>query len=529
MAKNTNVGEVIIYPWQGGLETVSVPGTITVGRLFDGDNFIVDINGSKKKIPGVTRQDTGGTALAPVGEAKGLFDFWRTSGAVKARETIAVASGKIYADGGDGIYIDITGSFSIAPEDNVSIETFFGLLVLAFETNPGNQVLKYDQSGTVQALGGNPPNGKYLRTWQNKLWIGGISGAPDRLVGSVNDDPEDWVVGNGAEYIDIDQGDQDPIGITGLMPPFYGRFMVGKRRSLYEIVPASTTFGVRVISSGGIGLLSHGSASSIENDVIFASEKGIHSIGMTDKFGEVESTYLSYPIQNYYLESLNYDRADNMRSIYVPELNSYLLAYTSVGYTTNNILLGYNIGKQEWFKADRNVSAFAKYSDPTDAFKTKVLLINDSGKVGVLDTRKSGRVVTWFDEQITMTLRTGAIYPMGPHKEVTFKRIRMFYKPQSVTNSKITIEYLVNGRYVSTLEFSQEPNSGALIGSSVIGVDYIGGGGTIIHSSRELKGVGSSIEFVVNHVPVADDDDCELFGIVIEYEFAGETFQTRSQ
>lgn len=529
MAENSNVGEVILYPWQGGLETVSVPGTITVGRLFDGDNFVVDINGSKKKFPGVTRQDTGTISLAPNGAAKGLFDFWRTSGFFKTRETVAVASGKIYADSSDGLYVDITGGFSITPEDNVSLDTFFGLLVLAFENNPGGQVLKYDQSGFVQALGGEPPNGRYVRTWYNRLWIAGIVGAPDRLRGSVADDPEDWAILNGSESIDIDQGDQDPVGLTGLMPPFFGRFMVGKRRSLYEIVPASSTFGVRVISSNGLGLLSHWSATSIENDIIFASEKGIHSLGMTDKYGQVESSYLSYPIQNYYLESVNYDRANNMRSIYVPEMNSYLLSYTGIGYNTNNVVLGYNIGKQEWFKADRNVSAFAKYSDPTDALKTKVLLINDAGKVGILDTRKSGRIVTWFDERVTMTMRTGAVYPLGAHKEVTFRRLRMFYKPQAVKNSKITIDYLVNGKFVGQLEFSQEPNSGAIIGASTIGVDYIGGTGTVIHSSKELKGVGSSIEFVLNHTPVDDDDDCELFGMVIEYEYAGKTYQTKSQ
>lgn len=528
MPKRSTIGEIIVYPAKGGLETYSIPGTTTLGRLSSGYNFMVDINGAKKKMPGAVRQDDGELNMAPVGNARGLFDFWRTSGSLKTRRTVFVSSGRVFADFGDGHYFDVTGSTVIAPTDNVSMETFFGLLVMAWDTNPSGVPQKFDQTGNIAPLGGTPPNGRWLRTWFNRLWMAGNPAAPDRLYASAINDPEDWSVLSGAEIIDIDQGDQDPVGITSLFPSFYGRLMVAKRRSVYEVTPVGSTFGVQVLISG-LGCVSHNGAQSTDSDIIFPSERGISSLAMTNKLGAIDSSFLSTSIQDYYQQTVNFELAGNMRSLYVPEINAYLLAYTSKASTVNDTLLGYNFALGEWYQWNENISAMSYYVDANDSYKTKVLVGDDLGRLGILDLNKRSRQVTWFGERRTMQFATGIIYPMPQKREVTFRKLSVYFKP-SVEGSILNVSYRVNARFVEDLEIDMSPlETGALIGSAIIGVDRIGTSGRIKHETKNLHGVGEAIELIFTHTPISDDDDCELYGFVIEYEYSGESDLPKQQ
>lgn len=528
MAKRTTIGQIVLYPAKGGLETISIPGTTTLGRLASGRNFVIDINGAKKKQPGAIRQDSATLQMAPTGNARGLFDFWRTNGGVKVQRTVFVASGRVYADQGNGVYSDITGAFTIGQTDNLGMDTFFGLLVFAFENNPTGVPLKWDQSGNLQPLGGTPPNAKYPRTWLNRLWLGGNGAAPDRLYGSVIDDPEDWAIVNGAVQINLDQGDQDPVGITSIFPGFYGRLLVAKRRTIYEITPSGSDFAVRTLISG-LGCVSHNGVAATDSDIIFPSERGISSLAMTNKLGALDSGFLSSAIQDYYQESVSFSRAGNMRSLYVPELNSYLLAYTSKNSLTNDTLIGYNFEIGEWYLWEQNISAISYYVDPNDEKKTKVLVGDDRGRIGILDTTKSGRTVTWFSELVTMQFTTGIIYPLPVRKEVTFRSLTVYYKP-SVENSVLNVSYSVNAQFIEDLEFDMTPlTSGAIIGSAIIGVGRIGTSARIKHITKNLRGVGEAIELVFTHTPVSAEDDCEIYGFVLEFEYSGETELPKQQ
>ena len=74
-----------------------------------------------------------------------------------------------------------------------------------------------------------------------------------------------------------------------------------------------------------------------------------------------------------------------------------------------------------------------------------------------------------------------------------------------------------------------EPLSSALIGEAVIGVDFIGGSGQVRRVTRELKGVGHAIEMVFTHTPQTASEDFELYGYIIEYEYAGESDEPQIQ
>jgi len=526
MPKGPLVGRLITYPASGGLETISIPGATTPGRVVDGGNFIVDITGTKRKFPGIERRiDDESVILSPLGYARGCFDYWRTSGNEKVQRTVVIADGNVWADTGNGTFVDVTSSIAITQTDNVSFETFFGLLVMTFDNNPSSVPVKFNGT-TCSALGGTPPNARFMRTFYNRMFGGGDPAAPDTLYVSDADNPEDWV-GGLADQINIDQGDQDPVGLTALFPPLYGRMVVAKQRSLYEVTPSSTTFAISQLSSG-MGCLSHQTATMGDNDVYFVSERGIHSLLMTDKFGQVETAFLSYSIQNWFQENVSFRYAGNMRAIYAADINSYLLAVTTIGYSKNNVLLAYNFVLKEWSKRNVGVAGFMRYVDPRDALRTKIGLVDYDGRVGILDLRKSGRVTTWFGDLVTTNFATGIIYPVNSGVEVTFKKLTCLYRPQT-EGSSFTVDYLVNGSLVDTIEFSMEPLSSALIGKAVIGVDFIGGSGQVRRVTRELKGVGHAIEMVFTHTPQTASEDFELYGYIIEYEYAGESDEPQIQ
>lgn len=519
--KAKQIGKLVIYPFQGGYETISVPGTTTLGRVVTGSNFMIDINGVKKRIPGNSRQDSGDIQLAPNGNARGLWDFWRTSGTAKVQRTVFVGDGKVWADNaGDGIYLDVTGPVSLNATDPVSIDTFYGLTVMGFKNS---LPIKYDQGSACALLGGTPPDGKYVRTGFNRLWIAGIDGAPDRLRASVIDNPEDWAILNGAQTIDLDFGDQDPVGITALMPLFYGRLVVGKRRSIYEVTPSGSSFAVRQVFQD-LGVMAHNAVGQFDNDLYFPSERGIHSYQMTMKLGQTESAYLSYPIQNFYVNSMAFDRATDWTAVTVPETSSYLLACGTNDSPTNNLVLGYNISRSEWYSWEVNVASMCKWVDQNNANKTKILLTDDKGKIAILDTTQQSRGLLWYGEKKKTTFTTGRIYPVGVNLEATFRNIKVYFRP-SVRGAKVMGKYFINGNFVANLEFPLEGNSGALIGdpNTIIGSAIIGGDGLVDYVTRELKGNGSSIQFQFTHDMVSEDDDFQMYGMVLEYEYAGET------
>lgn len=540
MAKNPIVGYTMVYPAKGGLETIAIPGLQTVGRCTSGSNFLVDINGAKRKSPGAIQQSVTPPNIiaSQPGFSRGLFDFWRTNSmtGIKSRRTVAVSNGKIWADNSDGVYLNVTGALSIVPQNTCSMETFFGLLVMAFNVNPNSLPVSYDQSGAAVNLGNDesvpPPNSKYLRTWLDRLWHGGIKGEPDILIGSVVDDPTGYNPTDGAQEISLDQGDQDPIGITALFPPFYGQMTVAKRRSLYYISFDGTNFDVTNITQGGLGCVSHNGVQGFDVDVVFPSERGIHSLMSTNKLGKLDSNPLSVQIQDLYQQNADFGRGDQWTSMYIPESNHYYLSLCTKGSAINDLCLGYNFTLGEWDVINQNIASMCKYVDTTDGFKTKALVLNDTGQIGLLDTTFSNNTVTWFNQLVTMSFTTGIIYPKGANvAEVTFRQLTVFFKPQSVKNSVLQVQWLVNGILSKTFQIPMTSDGEALIGApgTIIGASKIGGTGIVKNYTQQLNGVGKGIEFIFTHQPVNENDGCEIYGFILEYEYSGDTDKTQSQ
>jgi len=517
MAEKTTF-KMPVWPASGGMDQSSIPGTSDPGRLYDCDNVIFTVNGSRKKKWGLNNYYRSGFTPTISQNFRGMTDYWRNVSGVQTQKIVVFAGGKLWADSGDGRFSDISGTTTLVADDQVSFEAFGGYLMAFFESSVPQYWI---MSGNFADLAGTPPAGSMVRVHRRRAWAAGVKTAPHRLYYSAVDDPTDWTVLGGGGSIDIDLGDNDPVGITAIFPSFFNDLYVAKRRSLYRVREitsddlASTSFVLEPVVQG-IGCLSHNAVAATPNDIIWPSERGIHSLSKTDKFGDVDAAFLSYPIHELYNEDVSFKKAKNMRAIYSPELNSYLFAYTRRGQSTNSDLLGYNIVINEWFRwQDYDCAGLTQYVDRNK--KSRVLVGQEALNIGVLDSD----ITTDFGNSVEMYATTPLIYPTTkPDVTSDFKNIWVFFKPQDEGEFKMTYQIDNNESKTETVDMTS--GGASLIGTAIIGKDVIGGSGRIKKEVIPLLGSGESIQITFSQTPSTStaDEDCDIFGFIIEGEYA---------
>lgn len=529
MAKVTRV--LPIFPAARGLDKTSIVGTSHPASMVNCDNLIFSINGSRKKFWGLNTYYRSGFTPTISNDMRGIYDYWRNSSGVQVHKVVAFAGGKLWADAADGRFVDVTGTSSLVVDDAISFDVFAGYLIACFE---GTVPFSWNMTGNfgtlnaacVAATGQALPGGgaaaifKFCRIHRRRLWLAGNPLYPNVIYYSAPDNPLDWQLASGAGSISIDAGDSDPIGINGIFPSFYDDLYVPKRRSLYRVKEVyaadlgSSIFQLQPVVKG-IGCIAHNSAVATPNDIIWASERGIHSLAATDRYGDVDATFLSFPIHEYYQEGVNFLRSENMWGVYDPEANSYWLAYTQRGANTNNALIAYNISMKELYtREDFDCAAMCSYVD--SRFKSRTLVGTESLNIGVYDPE----IVDDFGEGKSMSFSTPVIYPLGsPHITCGFKVLWLFLKPQET--GTINVTYQIDGKTTQTVSVDQTGVGSSLIGTAVIGTAIIGGTGDIKKVAVPLVGEGSGIQFVFSNIPDSEDtnEDCEIYGYVLEYEY----------
>lgn len=355
------------------------------------------------------------------------------------------------------------------------------------------------------------------------MWAAGVKSAPHRIYYSDTDNPEDWVGGT-AGSIDIDLGTDDPIGITAIFPSFHNDLYVAKRRSLYRIKETyagelgSSIFQLEPVNFG-IGCVEHNAVVATPNDIIFPSERGIHTLSVTDKYGDIGSSFTSYPIHELYRDTIDFNKTKNMWGMYSPEMNSYLLAYTRRGRQTNFDILGFNVELQEWFRWQNiDCAAIASYVDSRS--QTRVAIARESLNIGVFDSD----IVTDHGTSYTSYFTTPIIYPLGaPDVSCNFKNVWMFVKPKA--QGSMTLNYEIDNKGATSMTVDMTTNVGGVIGTAIIGVGVIGGGGEVKKIRVPIEGEGTAIQFTVTQTPTdaTANEGMDVYGYIIEGEYADDS------
>lgn len=378
----------------------------------------------------------------------------------------------------------------------------------------GDKPIQYrpESSSRYQALGGSPPDCSIITEYQGRLWTDDKSD-PDRVHYSSPGNHEEWSGVGDSGAIDISTGDGDPSGITSIFP-FKGILFVAKRGRLFRITgDTPESYRVEPVSSG-IGSESHQAVTAVDqDDVVFVSKRGFHSILATDAFGDVENSFISASIQPLF-NAWNQERLKFIQGVYVPELNSLAFAVSENASNNDNIWL-FNVIKKSWYRWP-NITCQALSARRVQG-ATKIILGTTDGRVrqaqnGVFSDNSSSSGISY-------KIQSGTIYPGGnPNSYKSFKKLGFFYRPKG--NFEFTVTVKIDNQSVQTLSFTQESGGDRLDVDFVLGQSILGTSNTLAPFTKQIDGFGRGLTIDISQT--GTEQQVEIFGFMLEYEEAGD-------
>lgn len=193
--------------------------------------------------------------------------------------------------------------------------------------------------------------GKYISVYKDSLFIAGDPSNPSRLYYSGGGDRiHDFTIGGGGGLIDVAINDGQVI--TGLIV-FKNTLLVFKEDSIYQF--SFTTTGLPQISqtNPSLGAIAPRSIIAVENDVFFASRRGIFTIGNEPGFAfdVLRTNELSARVRSIY-RAIDPAYIQNMAALYTSDAdkNLVIFSYTPSGSTTNTKAIVYDRERLGWYK-----------------------------------------------------------------------------------------------------------------------------------------------------------------------------------
>lgn len=544
MGRQTNT--LVLSPWIGGINVGEDPivlGLTAEGQqqLSEGENIIYTTKTGQKKRGGQARFSTvpmndGSTAAVPV-DGIHATTFWYTGTATTKSEDLVIVAeqGRIYHAPAYGslialVFSAVTPSFS---QGQITTETMTEKLFVGYSKTNGPLVYS-GNSGVVSlasassAVVGFFPPGYILRQHLNRLFSAGDASNPDRLSYSNAELP--FAYGTAGGFIDILPGDGDPEGITAIFPPVNSNELyVAKRTSIYKI---DTTSGdpndwAVIPVSKGIGCVAHNSAAAVDQgDVLFASDRGIHSLQQViSQTAVISGRFLSAPIQPAYDESSN---KKFISAVWAPDLNSYLFNLQRSGQTYGENVWGFNVERGSWYQWTSVPSNFIFKRLNTSSNEFQYYALGDSPTSATRGfVNKLQQENLWdFNSAtgaITARVATGLLYPEGLFfQERNFLNIILLVRSRD--ESPIQINYSIDETTNGTGTLQQR-----VIGNNILGdADYLLGSTFILGAPSGAKplylhigGVGNAIKVTVIHDTIGAD--LETYGLGVEFDASEES------
>lgn len=537
MAKVTT--RFTMLPWQKGLDSDTDEGVMQFVKRADHcveiDDIIFALDASKIKRDGFSYHDSGAITGTP--ETKGGFDYWANISNIKTQRIVlwdgASTSKAWIQTGSGGAWTELAADSGVTAPTNlkaVCFEVFNDDLVMAVTDSEtaGRPPYKWDGQDPANEyvdLGGTPPPMKFVRKHQGRLWGAGNPAAPDRLYYCTPGNHEEWNGVGDSAHIDIDPGDGDSSGITAIFPSFRGQLFVAKQNALYKISGTDPlTYKVDVVTYG-LGCISHNSAVAVDmDDVYFASERGFHSLVLTDKFGDFEGAFLSDKVQEAFRQCDTILK-QYMQGIWIPSLNSVVWNMSRNGTIMDHFWL-YDIRFKAWYQwFGANPTALFRVEDATTAIK-RVYFGNNLGRLS--KAQNTGIYHDYTDTVISQELKTPFIYPDNdPATMKAFKKLGIWVKMPAGETLKVYVR-LAGVTEEQELTFTSTSSGTAKLDLDfIMGLSQLGADAVLRMTPYTLPidGVATSVQLRF----VNDDLDSytAIFGWWIEWEPAGDSQETK--
>ncbi len=251
----------------------------------------------------------------------------------------------------------------------------------------GNGSTTYVDKGAVTANEAFPPaegnstggqKGKYVTLYKDSLFIAGDPNNPSRLYYSGGGDKiNDFTIGGGGGFIDIAKNDGQRI--TGLIV-FKDSLIVFKQRSIYKFNFSTSGLPQVELINPAVGCVAPRSIVAVENDVFFASDRGIFTIGNEAGFAfdVLRTNELSSKVRSIF-QTIDTNYLSRISAVYATKNNANLVvfSYTPAGSTTNSQALVYDRERLGWYKwSNMQANCWTQYYDSTG--KLRVLYGDDA-------------------------------------------------------------------------------------------------------------------------------------------------------
>ncbi len=507
----------------GGLNVTDNPLIVGTAEMTVAENISVAQTLARKKRPGQTAYHLGSfasTASYPVIGAgnpiRGILQYWRYASATNERteDLFLHQATKVWSiESRTSPAIDRTGAVPVSATGVPSYQVFQGILYWC-SSDTAEGFNKWNGLATVpgNAEAATPPPdgaGKYLGVYNAQLVMAGNPDFPFRLYLSDTLDGEDWTTGQATSF-DVDY-DGDPNGITAIFPPFQGRLFFATRRSVYELSGTDLdTFNINPVTKG-VGCVCQGSVAATANDIIFASDRGVHSLRKMITSDQTEVNFLTRPLQKLWTEMLATNLLTQIQAVWEETNNLYVITVPSSGQTTNDIVLVYNINFEFWPGTWLDVDA-RSLSTVLLTEKQYVLEGREDGRIAFLD----GTLTTDFGTGFSSVFKTKKFFPGGDivHQKM-FKSITILCS--STQPSDISVSWEIDG-----VDVTKSAGKTVTIGaaSSLLGSTFILGQSTLgigkfIPQRISIEDVGFNIQF---QIQVSGSSDIEFYGYVLEVE-----------
>lgn len=253
-------------------------------------------------------------------------------------EFVGTVGNAIYSDMDQASPTAITGGLTVTANLNVSWDEWqYGSTKYVIGTNGTNAPWKWTGSGNAAALGGTPPNGKYVKVFQNAVWFANVTNDETKVSFSNIVDPETYT--NTDNYV-------FDAPITGL--GVLGNFLVVFMEDHIGILSGSNNRQLIKVDRfiNGIGTTAHQSIRNCKiqgRDVLtFTGKDGIFAFD-----GSKELTKLSNSIEYKFSGGLgarkvttwNTTRYSSISATYSPVYNWYILSISDSSDSMNNFLV----------------------------------------------------------------------------------------------------------------------------------------------------------------------------------------------
>jgi hypothetical protein len=518
MSKRSQLFQV--FPWPGGVNTSVDPTRVPSNQVVQADNIILGPTGSKKKREGIDYDFD--DASNDTDSIIKLHDFHydTPSGSGKTHRIFGLTSDDdFYVYESDGSRTTLTDSGTAYSNSITCASTVtYNNAVIICTDGASNQVKRYKPSASTDVvdLPGSPPDATVCGSHLGRLWLNDKDNL-DRLHYSPAFDEETWGGTGDSGAIDVGQGDGDPDGITAIFPTFKGELFVAKRTKLYRIAGSTpATFSV-VLVSDGIGCTSHNSIAAVDqDDLIFQSTKGFHSIAATERFGDFESSFISDNIQGTFNNNFPANRLKYSHGTYIPSLNSYAVAITDNDFsaTQNKAIWLYNIEFKAWYRwADVDCESMVLV---TDSDRRRPYLGTSTSRVAkTLNSTNSDTDTSGTSVGIDYTVKTGFIYTdSNPYIVKAFKYASALYKPENAHQINISAQIDGFETQQKTLTISAE---GDLLGSTfILGTSVLNPTFVLEPRTVSIDGYGRGIQLTFSQEQT--DQELDIQGFSIEWE-----------